>query len=104
MVVSRHESVFQIYRETKEFQLCREKYARAGWIPFLEKFTGWHEKVSHAFIQGYDGEIAHIGNLHEATLREVTGLPNRGAKYFKGVGSNKEMCQQFLKEDHQHPD
>ena len=31
------------------------------------------------------------------------GLPNRGAKYFKGVGINKEMCQRFLKEDHQHP-
>jgi hypothetical protein len=108
MVVSRHEPVFQIYRETEEFQLCREKYARSGWMPFLEKFTGWHEKISHEFIQGYDGEIAHIGNLqltiNEATLREVTGLPNRGAKYFKGVGINKEMCQRFLKEDHQHPD
>jgi hypothetical protein len=97
MVVSRHEPVFQIYRETEEFQLCQEKYARSGWMPFLEKFTGWHEKISHEFIQSYDGEIAHIGNLqltiNEATLREVTGLPNRGAKYFKGVGINKEMCQ-----------
>ena len=76
MVVSRHEPVFQIYREIEEFQLCREKYGRSGWMPFLEKFTGWHEKVSHAFIQGYDGEIVHIGNLqltiNESTLREVT--------------------------------
>jgi hypothetical protein len=75
---------------------------------FLEKFIGWHEKISHEFIQGYDGEIAHIGNLHltinEATLREVTRLPNRESKYFKGVGINKEMCQRFLKKDHQHPD
>jgi hypothetical protein len=73
-------------------------------MPFLEKFTGWHEKISHEFIQGYDGEIEHIGNLeliiNEATLREVTGLPNIGAKYFKGVGINKEL---ILKEDHQHP-
>jgi hypothetical protein len=108
MVVSRHELVFQIYRETKEFQICREKYARSGWMPFLEKFTGWHKKISHEFIQGYDGEIAHIGNLqltiNEETLREVMGLPNRGSKYFKGVGINKEMCQRILKEDHQHPD
>jgi hypothetical protein len=108
MVVSRHEPVFQIYRETEEFQLCRDKYARVGWMPFLEKFTGCHEKVSHAFIQSYDGEIVHIGNLqltiNEATLREATRLPSRGAKYFKGVGINKEMCQRFLKEDHQHPD
>jgi hypothetical protein len=77
-------------------------------MPILEKFTGWHEKVSHAFILGYNGEIVHIGNLqltiNEATLREVMGLPNRGSKYFKGAGINKEMCQQFLKEDHQHPD
>jgi hypothetical protein len=52
--------------------------------------------------------MTHIGNLqliiNEATIREVTGLPSRGDKYFKGVGINKEMCQQFLKEDHQHPD
>jgi hypothetical protein len=76
MVVSRHEPVFQIYRKTEEFQLCRDKYARAGWIPFLEKFTGCHEGVSHAFIQGYNGEIFHIGNLqltiNEETLREAT--------------------------------
>ena len=87
MVVSRHEPVFQIYRETEEFQLCRDKYARSGWMPFLEKFIGYHEKVSQAFIQGYDGEIVHIGNLqltiNEETLREFTILPNRGAKYFK---------------------
>ena len=55
------------------------------------------QKISHKFIQGYDGEIVHIGNLqltiNEATIREVMGLPNRGAKYFKGVGINKEMCQ-----------
>jgi hypothetical protein len=104
MVITRHELVFQIYREIEEYQLCQEKYARLGWIPFLEKFTGWHEKISQEFIQSYDGEIAHIGNLqliiNEATLREVTGLPSRGAKYFKGVGINKEMCQQFLKADH----
>jgi hypothetical protein len=55
MVVSRHEPVFQIYRETEEFQLCQEKYARLEWIPFLEKFIGWHEKISHEFIQGYEG-------------------------------------------------
>jgi len=77
-------------------------------MPFLEKFTGWHKKISHEFIQSYDEEIAHIGNLqliiNEETLREVTKLPSRGDKYFKGVGINKEMCQQFLKEDHQHPD
>jgi hypothetical protein len=108
MVVSRHEPFFHIYRETKEFQLCREKYARSRWMEVLEKFTGCHEKVSHAFIQGYNGEIVHIGNLelaiNEETLREATRLPNRGDKYFKGVGINREMCQQFLKEDHQHPD
>jgi hypothetical protein len=94
MVVTRHKLVFQVYRETEEYQLCQDKYAILGWIPFLEKFTGWHEKISQEFIQGYDGESAHIGNLqliiNKATLREVTGLPSRGDKYFKGVGINKE--------------
>jgi hypothetical protein len=108
MGVTRNKPVFQIYMETKEYQLCQEKYARLGWIPFLEKFTGWHEKISQEFIQSYDGETARIGNLqliiNEATIREVTGLPSRGAKYFKGVGINKEMCQQFLTSDHQHLD
>jgi hypothetical protein len=85
-----------------------KKYARLGWIPFLEKFTGWNEKISQEFIQGYDGGTTCIGDLqliiNESTVREVTGLPSRGDKYFKGVGINKEMCQQFLKVDHQHPD
>jgi len=107
MVVSRHEPVFQIYRETEEFQLCIDKYVRVRWMSFLEKFTGCHERVSHAFIQSYDGEIVHIGNLqptiNEATLRESKGLTIKGAKYFKGVGINKEMCQIFQKEYHQHP-
>jgi hypothetical protein len=48
-------------------------------MPFLEKFIGCHEKVSHTFIQGYNGEIAHIGNLqltiNEASLSESMGLP-----------------------------
>jgi hypothetical protein len=76
MVVSRHEQVFQIYREIEEFQLCQEKHVRSGWIPFLEKFTGWHEKISQEFIHGYVGEIAHIDNIqltiNEESLREVT--------------------------------
>jgi hypothetical protein len=97
MVVSRHNPIFQIYRETEEFQLCQEKYARSGWMPFLEKFTGWHEKISHEFVQSYDGERTHIGNLkliiNKETLREVTELTRRGDKHFKGVGINKEMCQ-----------
>jgi hypothetical protein len=53
--------------------------------------------VSQAFIQGYNGEIVHIGNLYltfnEENLREATRLPSRGDKYFKGVGINKKMCQ-----------
>jgi hypothetical protein len=38
------------------------------------------------------------------TVMEVTRLPSRGDKYIKDVGINKEMCQQLLKADHQHPD
>jgi hypothetical protein len=63
MFSSRHAPIFQVYREIEEFQMCRDKYTRAGWISFLEKFTRCHERVSHAFTQNYDGEIVHIGNL-----------------------------------------
>jgi hypothetical protein len=49
MGVDRHEHVFHIYRETEEYQTCRKKFERAGWVPFLEKFKGHHEGMSHAF-------------------------------------------------------
>jgi hypothetical protein len=49
MGVDRHEPVFQLYRETQEYQACREKFEQAGWVPFLEKFKGYHEGVSLFF-------------------------------------------------------
>jgi len=51
-----HEPIFQLYREIAEYQACKEKYEQAGWVPFLEKFKGYHEIISLAFAQTYDGE------------------------------------------------
>jgi hypothetical protein len=49
MGVDRHKLMFHIYREMEEYQECRDKFERAVWVPFLEKFRGHHERVSHAF-------------------------------------------------------
>jgi hypothetical protein len=43
MGVDRHEPIFQLYRETTEYQACKEKDEQVGWVPFLEKFKGHHE-------------------------------------------------------------
>jgi hypothetical protein len=40
MGVDRHEPVFQLYRETQEYQACGERFEQADWVPFLEKFKG----------------------------------------------------------------
>jgi hypothetical protein len=38
MAIDRNETVFHIYRETEEYQACREKFEKVGWVLFLEKF------------------------------------------------------------------
>jgi len=56
MVVDRYEHLFHLYREMEEYQACKGKFERVGWVPFLEKIRGYHEGVSHSFTQSYDGE------------------------------------------------
>jgi hypothetical protein len=108
MGVDRHEPMFQLYRETEEYQACREKFERVGWVPFLEKFKGHHEGMSHAFAQSYDGESVQLGELKlmitEATIAEATDLPSTKEKYFKGIIIDKRLCQKFLKPEHLDPD
>jgi hypothetical protein len=108
MGVDRHESVFQLYRETPEYQACRERFEQADWVPFLEKFKGYHEGVSLAFAQTYDGESVQFGDMKltilEATIAEATSLPSSGEKYFKGVIVDRKLCQKFLRPEHQDPD
>jgi hypothetical protein len=56
MGVDMHEPVFHMYREMKEYQACKEKFEKVLWVPFLEKFRGYHDGVSCSFVQSYDGE------------------------------------------------
>jgi L-amino acid N-acyltransferase YncA len=56
MGVDRNESIFQIYKETTEYQDCKKNYEQAGWVSFLEKFKGHHKGISLVFAQIYDGE------------------------------------------------
>jgi len=49
MGVDRHEPMFQLYRETPEYQDCRERFEQADYVPFLDKFKGYHEVVSLDF-------------------------------------------------------
>jgi hypothetical protein len=96
MGVDRHEPIFQLYRETTEYQACKEKYEQAGWVPFLEKFKGHHEGISLAFAQMYDGESVQFGDMKltitEAIIEEATGLSMAGEKYFKRVIVDRKLC------------
>ena len=100
MGVERHEPIFQLYRETTEYQAYREKYEQAGWVPFLEKLKGHHEGVSLAFAQTYDGESFQFGDMKltilEATIVEATSLPSSGEKYFKRVIVDRKLGKKFL--------
>lgn len=95
MGVDQHKQIFQFYQEIEEYQSCKEKYEQASWIPFLEKFKGYHEGASHAFTQSYDGQYVELGSLQlefiEATIEEATTFLVIGEKYFKGVNINKEL-------------
>jgi hypothetical protein len=108
MGVDRHEPIFQIYRETTEYQACKKKYEQAGWVSFLEKFKGHHEGISLVFAQTYDGENVQFGDVKltitEATIAEATGLSMVGERYFKRVIVDKNLCQKFLKPEHHNPD
>ena len=87
MGVDRHETIFQIYRETTEYQACKKKYEQARWVPFLEKFKGHHEGISLVFVQTYDGEDVQFGDMKltitEAAIVKATGLLMVGEKYFE---------------------
>jgi len=89
MGVDRHEPVFQIFKETKEYKLYKENFEKVGWITFLEKFRGYHDKLSHAFAQNFGGEIVWLGKMTmqvtKTTIVEATGLSPKGEKYFKGM-------------------
>jgi len=63
MGVDRHEPMFQIFKETKEYKPCKEKFEKVGWITFLEKFRGYHDKVSHVFTYNCDGETVQLGKM-----------------------------------------
>ena len=108
MGVDRHEPIFQIYKETTEYQTCKEKYEQARWVPFLENFKGHHEGIYLAFAQTYDGESVQFGDMKlkiiEATIAEAIGLPSVAEKYFKRVIVDRNLFQQFLKLEHQYLD
>jgi hypothetical protein len=107
MGVDRHKPVFQLYRETQEYQTCREKFEQVGSVPFLEKFKGYHEGVSLYFAQTYDRESVQFGamklTISEATIEKSISFPSSGEKYFNGVIIDIKLCQNFLRLEHQDP-
>jgi hypothetical protein len=103
MGVDMHEPIFEIYKETTEYQTCKKKYEQAGWVPFLEKFKGHHEGISLVFMHTCDGENVQLGDV-KLKITEATGLPMARERYFKRVIVDKNLCQQFLKPEHHDPD
>jgi len=108
MGVYRHEPLFHMYREMNEYQYCKEKIEKVGWVPFLEKFRGHHDGISSAFFQSHDGTSVQLGNLKltitKATIAEATKLPYIGENYFKGIIVDIGIYKKFLKLEHLDPD
>jgi hypothetical protein len=102
MGVDMHELVFHLYKETKEYQACNDKFEKDGWVPFLEKVRGHHEGVL-----SYDGESVQLGDLKlkiiEPTIAKATELPSTKENYFKGIIVDKGIYKQFLKPKHIDP-
>ena len=42
---------------------CREVIIRAGWLGFLQKFSGFNVVVSKSFAESFDGVNGHVGNV-----------------------------------------
>jgi hypothetical protein len=85
MGVDMNEPTFHLYREMEEYQACKEKFEKVGWVPFLEKFIEHHEGVSRTFDQSYDGERIHLGEIKititKYSIGEATKLPSIGENY-----------------------
>jgi hypothetical protein len=42
---------------------CQHIFQKVGWFSFFAKFQGYNNKVTRAFIEGFNGTRAQVGNL-----------------------------------------
>jgi hypothetical protein len=68
---------------------ARDDLERNGWRTFIEKFKGFNQRVAQEFALTFDGCRAKIGDMqlevNEYFLRQATGLPAIGQKWFKNA-------------------
>lgn len=79
----------------------REMLQQAGWLQFLEKFSGSHKEVTKTFARSFKGVEVEVGDIKftvtEVFITEATGLLRQGEKWFKNREFHKESWKQILK-------
>ena len=65
----------------------REILQQAGWLQFLERFSGFHKEVTKTFARSFNGAKVEVGDIKftvtEAFITEATRLPRQGERWFK---------------------
>lgn len=79
----------------------REILQQAGWLQFLEKFSGFHKEVTKTFARSFNGAEVEVGDIKftvtKAFIAEATGLPRQGERWFKNREFHNEAWKQILK-------
>ena len=74
----------------------------------MSKLTGENYGVARQFAESYDGSRVVISSISfvadNASISEVTGLPQIGEPWFKGKTLVAIDCNSFLKNEYKDPD
>ena len=73
-LIVRKEPVGTKYLEA--YPQIREILQQAGWLQFLEKFSGFHKEVTKTFARSFNGAEVEVGDIKciitEAFIAEAT--------------------------------
>ena len=63
----------------EEYPQIKEILQQAGWLQFLEKFSGFHKEVTKTFARSFNGAKVEVGYIKftvtEAFIAEATEFP-----------------------------
>lgn len=65
----------------------KEMLQNTGWLKFIEKFDGYHKKITKYFSTSFNGTEVEIGEIKfaliESYIVEAIELPRLGERWFK---------------------
>jgi hypothetical protein len=84
-----------------EYGATRDIFKQAGSEPFLKKFDGYNDAITHQFSLRFEDGTAKVGELEfevtEEFIAEEIQLPTIGQRWTKGQPVDKKLCMQLLK-------